>query len=200
MFRALLLAVLPPTMALADDYDDIDRLCRPGLANETALQATFEAEGWVSGTSSGANLILALSMVTPFLGDLDPSVIDTAPDRASAALPGAMDAVVAAPVLRGPENTILALLPFEPTRGEEQRTYVTCVAVFDTAVTFDDLTIRLANSWGNLDELPMRLAWSNVEGLAGTAFVFGPKPAAFDWPLSDYRGGPVLYVKVADRQ
>ena len=200
MLRVLLLAVLLPTMALAADFDDIERLCRPGLPNETALQATFEAEGWVSGTASGSNLILALSMVTPFLGDLDSSVIDAASDRASAALPGAMDAVIAAPVLQGPENTILALLPSASAGGEERRSYVTCLAVFESSVNYDDLTAQLANSWGNLDELPMRLAWSNVEGLAGTAFVFGPKPAAFAWPLSDYRGGPVLYVRVADRQ
>lgn len=201
MFRVLLLAFLLPTMALADDYKDIERLCRPGLPNETALQATFEAEGWTSGTSSGANLILALSMVTPFLGDLDSSVIDSAADQASVALPGAMDAIVAAPVLQGPEDTMLALLPLVSADGEEQqRTYVTCLAVFDSSVNYDDVAVRLANSWGNLDERPMRVAWSNVEGLAGTAFVFGPKPEAFDWPLSDYRGGPVLYVKVSDRQ
>ena len=29
MFRFLLLAVLLPTMALVDDYEDIERLCRP---------------------------------------------------------------------------------------------------------------------------------------------------------------------------
>lgn len=200
MFRLLLLAVFLPTMALANDYEDIERLCRPGLPNETALQATFEAEGWTSGTSSGADLILALSMVTPFLGDLDSSVINTAPDRASAALPSAMDVIVAAPVLQGPQNTMLALVPFVSSGVEEQRTLVTCLAVFDNSVIYDDITARLANSWGNLDELPMRLAWSNVEGFAGTAFVFDPRPAEFTWPLSDYRGGPILYVKVADRQ
>ena len=200
MLRVLLLVVLLPTMALADDYDDIDRLCRPGLSNETALQATFEAEGWVAGPSNGADLILALSLVTPFLGDINPSVIAAAPDQAFAALPAAMDAIVAAPVLRGPDNTLLALLPFVSAGGEQQRSYVTCLAVFDGSVSYDDLTARLANIWGDLDEVSMRLAWSNVEGLAGSVLVFGPKPAAFASPLSDYRGGPVLYVKVADRQ
>lgn len=185
-----LLACAAAGPLLAGDAADMHRLCRPGPADAAAMTAGFVAAGWKPASDGAEVLAQGLAMVTPFLGDIDPTVMAAAAERAVEGLPEARAAIATAQQLQGPGGTRAAILPYEVLRG---RPMVRCLAVYPADTPFDDVTAAQANLSLPITSGSLTVILGYEAGYIGGATVVQADARAYGWDVP-YMAGPIQYT------